>query len=201
MWSWWKTTGGRRRCCGRCCRHSGSTARGVFDLADAAFEAMSDQPPHVLLTDWQMEPMSGYRLVQEIRKFDRRPLSLVPIIMITAHATPSLIVEAFRVGINQMLVKPVAPGILLRKIRAVTLDNTPFVAVGDRFVVDGMDRHLRERQSSGEFQEFMATSLRNAPPPTTARKWRRRLRTESPPWSSQPSASTSKNPSTRRSAK
>jgi two-component system chemotaxis response regulator CheY len=69
----------------------------------------------LIISDWNMEPMTGYQLLQKVRI--ERPD--VPFIMVTAESKTDNIIAARRAGVSQYVVKPFNAEILKAKIDAV----------------------------------------------------------------------------------
>src|SRR5688572_11446833 len=63
----------------------------------------------MIITDARLNGMSGYEFLAQSRQ--RRPE--IPVLMITAHATPKLAVAAIKAGAINYLAKPFAPEELL----------------------------------------------------------------------------------------
>jgi two-component system chemotaxis response regulator CheY len=81
----------------------------------------------LVISDWNMEPMSGYELLKEIRADVR--LGKTPFIMITAESKTENVISAKRAGVNNYIVKPFNAETLQHKIAAVFAeDPTPPVA-------------------------------------------------------------------------
>jgi two-component system chemotaxis response regulator CheY len=59
----------------------------VFERAEEALGQMMIDPPHVVVTDWDMKPMSGYRFIRTVRGKSMEPLCFVPIIVAMVNAT------------------------------------------------------------------------------------------------------------------
>ena len=57
-------------------------------------------PPHLLLADWRMGPMSGLRLVRAMRREDLAPLCCTAAMLVTGHATRDVVAHAGRVGVH-----------------------------------------------------------------------------------------------------
>lgn len=70
--------------------------------------AMSDYD--LFIVDINMPKMSGYEMVQQLRK-DERGVS-TPVVMISTEGKESDRLEAYRAGANIYLVKPVRPEVL-----------------------------------------------------------------------------------------
>lgn len=73
----------------------------------------------LIICDWQMKPVDGVRFTQLVRRSPDSRNSLIPIIMLTAHGAPDLVLEARDAGITEFLVKPVSPATLLSRIVSV----------------------------------------------------------------------------------
>jgi two-component system chemotaxis response regulator CheY len=99
----------------------------TFDSAVAAYDAMVVEPPHVLLTDWNMPGTDGLALVRRMRGPRAGVLATVPTILITAHAKRDLIEQAIDCGVHFVLVKPLSPANVMKRIEAVIGDRRQFV--------------------------------------------------------------------------
>ena len=91
----------------------------VDDAADgsAALTKMHDRKYGLVISDWNMEPMSGLELLKNVRA--NGSLKETPFIMVTAEGKPENVVTAKEAGVNNYVVKPFSPEILKKKIEAV----------------------------------------------------------------------------------
>ena len=71
----------------------------------------------LVISDWNMEPMSGYDLLKEVRADPK--LGKTPFIMITAESKTENVIAAKRAGVNNYIVKPFNAQTLQSKIAAV----------------------------------------------------------------------------------
>ncbi|MGH6663857.1 MAG: response regulator [Pseudolabrys sp.] len=71
----------------------------------------------LVISDWNMEPMTGYDLLQEVRADPN--LALVPFIMVTAESKTENVIAAKRAGVSNYIVKPFNAQTLKSKIDAV----------------------------------------------------------------------------------
>jgi two-component system chemotaxis response regulator CheY len=71
----------------------------------------------LVISDWNMEPMTGYELLKQVRSDDA--LSSIPFIMITAEAKSENVIAAKKAGVNNYIVKPFNAQTLKGKIDAV----------------------------------------------------------------------------------
>ncbi len=81
----------------------------------------------LVISDWNMEPMSGYDLLKEIRA--DAELGKTPFIMITAESKTENVIAAKRAGVSNYIVKPFNAQTLQGKIAAVFAEEpTPPLA-------------------------------------------------------------------------
>ena len=83
----------------------------------AALDMMRLKNYGLVISDWNMEPMTGYELLREVRADDR--LSRTPFIMVTAESKTDNVVAAKKAGVNNYIVKPFNAATLKAKIDAV----------------------------------------------------------------------------------
>ena len=68
----------------------------------------------VVFTDWNMPVMDGLTFVKEFRKS-----SQVPVIMITTEGGQKEVLEAMKSGVNDYIVKPFTPSVLVSKLESL----------------------------------------------------------------------------------
>jgi two-component system chemotaxis response regulator CheY len=71
----------------------------------------------MVISDWNMEPMTGLQLLKEVRADAK--LATTPFIMITAESKTENILAAKAAGVNNYIVKPFNAETLKTKIEAV----------------------------------------------------------------------------------
>jgi two-component system chemotaxis response regulator CheY len=74
----------------------------------------------LVISDWNMEPMTGLELLQHVRRDSR--LKALPFIMITAESKTENVIAAKQAGVSNYIVKPFSSETLRGKIAKV-LDN------------------------------------------------------------------------------
>lgn len=111
-----------------------------------ALEIIATNPPDFIISDWEMAPMNGAELLTALRREGNTPTCFLPIIILTAHARPTLIRHAVSLGANQLLVKPVSPERLLSQIRWVLADSRQFFLEDGayRLPMPGQESHIEE---------------------------------------------------------
>jgi len=71
----------------------------------------------LVISDWNMEPMTGLQLLKEVRADDR--LRAVPFIIITAESKIENVVAAKEAGVSNYIVKPFNATTLKAKLTSV----------------------------------------------------------------------------------
>jgi len=91
----------------------------VDDASDgqAALEKLKSKKYGLVISDWNMAPMTGYELLQRVRA--DAELGSLPFIMVTAEAKTENVVAAKKAGVNNYIVKPFNAETLRSKISAV----------------------------------------------------------------------------------
>jgi two-component system chemotaxis response regulator CheY len=91
----------------------------IDDAADgsAALSKMREKRYGLVISDWNMEPMTGYELLKEVRADPS--LAKTPFIMVTAESKTENVIAAKKAGVNNYIVKPFNAQTLQTKIEAV----------------------------------------------------------------------------------
>jgi two-component system chemotaxis response regulator CheY len=95
---------------------------GFEDIDDAsdgsvALAKMRDKHYGLVISDWNMEPMTGYELLKQVRSDPY--LSATPFIMVTAESKTENVIAAKQAGVSNYIVKPFNADTLRNKIEAV----------------------------------------------------------------------------------
>jgi len=88
---------------------------------EAALEKVKNKDYGLIISDWNMEPMTGLELLQTIRQSDA-PYKNVPFIMVTAESKTENVIAAKQAGVNNYIVKPFNAETLKTKMSAVIGD-------------------------------------------------------------------------------
>jgi len=70
-----------------------------------------------VISDWNMEPMTGIQLLREVRASDK--LKHIPFIMITAESKTENVIAAKEAGVSNYIVKPFNAETLKTKMSSV----------------------------------------------------------------------------------
>jgi two-component system chemotaxis response regulator CheY len=87
---------------------------------EEALAKMAAQRYSLVISDWNMEPMSGLDLLMKVRA--DQGVKATPFIMVTAESKTENVVAAKRAGVNNYIVKPFNAQTLKQKIVAVLGD-------------------------------------------------------------------------------
>ncbi|RME63436.1 MAG: response regulator, partial [Alphaproteobacteria bacterium] len=68
----------------------------------------------LVISDWNMEPMTGYELLKEVRADEH--LKATPFIMVTAESKTDNVIAAKKAGVNNYIVKPFNAATLKTKL-------------------------------------------------------------------------------------
>jgi two-component system chemotaxis response regulator CheY len=95
---------------------------GFGDVDDAndggaALAKMQSKRYGLVISDWNMEPMTGYDLLRKVRADPA--LHKTPFIMVTAETKTENVIAARKAGVNNYIVKPFNAQTLKAKIESV----------------------------------------------------------------------------------
>ncbi len=83
----------------------------------SALTKLRDKDFGLVISDWNMEPMSGLQLLKEVRSDVK--LKELPFIMITAESKSENVIAAKEAGVSNYIVKPFNAATLKGKLTAV----------------------------------------------------------------------------------
>ena len=83
-----------------------------------ALEKVKNKNYGLIISDWNMEPMSGYEFLKQVRG-SGEAYKDTPFIMVTAESKTENVVMAKQAGVNNYIVKPFNAETLKTKISAV----------------------------------------------------------------------------------
>ncbi len=86
----------------------------------AALEKARAKAYGLIISDWNMEPMTGYELLKEVRADNQ--LKDTPFIMVTAESKTDNVIAAKKAGVNNYIVKPFNAATLQQKMSSVLGD-------------------------------------------------------------------------------
>jgi two-component system chemotaxis response regulator CheY len=86
----------------------------------AALQKLRGKDYNLVISDWNMEPMTGYQLLKEIRSDEK--MQETPFIMITAESKTENVIAAKKAGVDNYIVKPFNAATLKTKMTSVIGD-------------------------------------------------------------------------------
>jgi two-component system chemotaxis response regulator CheY len=91
----------------------------IDDAADGetALKMIRTSNYGLVLSDWNMAPMSGFELLKTVRADDRT--KSVPFVMVTAEAKTENVIAAKQAGANNYIIKPFTLAVLKQKLTSV----------------------------------------------------------------------------------
>lgn len=82
-----------------------------------ALSMMKDKKYNLIISDWNMEPMTGLELLKQVRA---NPVTAtLPFIMVTAESKTENVLEAKKAGVSNYIVKPFNADTLKTKMISV----------------------------------------------------------------------------------
>ena len=107
----------------------------IYEAADgiAALETIRAMTPDVVILDWEMPLLSGPELVRIVRSPGVFPMPDIPIILLTAHGERWRIVQSMKLGVNEVLCKPVSAKALYDRLISILLKPRKIVRIGDYY--------------------------------------------------------------------
>ncbi|MBY0428357.1 MAG: response regulator [Alphaproteobacteria bacterium] len=93
--------------------------KNVYEATDGgmALGMLREKDYGLVISDWNMEPMTGLQLLKEVRADVK--LKATPFIMVTAESKTENVVAAKQAGVNNYIVKPFNAETLKSKIVTV----------------------------------------------------------------------------------
>jgi two-component system chemotaxis response regulator CheY len=87
-------------------RRIGFTNVKMFSEVELAFEQMQVQPPDLIISDWNMDPIDGFQFLKMVRR--NVDLTATPFIMVTANTSEYYWRDAIIAGVTEFLPKPLS---------------------------------------------------------------------------------------------
>ncbi|OIN87812.1 MAG: response regulator [Alphaproteobacteria bacterium CG1_02_46_17] len=107
----------------------------------SGFAEFKKYNPDIIITDWEMEPVSGFEMIHRIRNDPTSVNKTVPIILITGYSAKNRVIQARDMGVTEFLTKPFTGQDLAKRITHVINRPRDFVETPRFF---GPDRRRRK---------------------------------------------------------
>jgi len=107
----------------------------------SGFALFKQLNPDIIITDWEMEPVSGFEMIHKIRNDPTSPNKTVPIILITGYSAKNRVIQARDIGVTEFLTKPFTGQDLAKRIAHIINRPRDFIETNNFF---GPDRRRRK---------------------------------------------------------
>ncbi|WP_370674794.1 response regulator [Pleomorphomonas sp. PLEO] len=112
-----------------------------FSSTDQAFEFLTNRHVDLVMSDLGMEPMDGFAFADRIRHGGAIINRMVPILLMTGHASRQNVQKAVMAGIDEIAVKPMSSNYLAERLLTVFGRPRVYVKTGSGYF--GPDRRRR----------------------------------------------------------
>ena len=111
-------------------------AKSVYEAGDglAALEIVRTADPDVIVIERDVPVLNAPELLKIVRAPDMFPRPNIPMILLTDQAQRAQVLEAIRLGANELLVRPTSPKALQDRLLAVMMKPRPMVQIGPYYV-------------------------------------------------------------------
>ena len=111
-------------------------ARSIYEASDGvtALESIRTISPDVMILDWDMPGLSGQEVMRIVRSPGVFPKPNLPIIMLTDLGKRSRVHTALRLGVHELLVKPISPKILQQRLIGLIVKPRPMIRAGRYYI-------------------------------------------------------------------
>jgi len=83
----------------------------------AAMALLKEKDYGLVLSDWNMQPVTGLELLKQVRAEERTKKT--PFVMVTAEAKVENVIAARQAGVNNYVIKPFTLAVLKQKLTSV----------------------------------------------------------------------------------
>ena len=110
--------------------------KSIYESTDgiAALEAIRNVNPDVMILDWDMPVLDGREVMRIVRTPGDFPKANLPIIMLTDLGLQSRVTASMRLGVHELLVKPISPKTLQQRLLGIILNPRPMVYAGKFYI-------------------------------------------------------------------
>lgn len=92
-----------------------------------ALEKALERPFQIIITDWEMKPMSGIEFVKNLRTLVPVPNRYAPVLMFTGRTSIDDVKTARDIGVNEFLAKPFTAAELSKRMLLAIQNPRQFV--------------------------------------------------------------------------
>ena len=110
--------------------------KSTYESCDgvAALDAIRNVNPDIMIMDWELPVLDGREVMRIVRSPGVFPKANLPIIMLTDLGLQSRVTAAIRLGVHELLVKPISPKTLQQRLLGIILNPRPMVRAGRYYI-------------------------------------------------------------------
>lgn len=108
--------------------------------ATEAVKVLPQRPFDLIMIDCSDPEMDSYAFTRWLRRETPAPMRYTPVIMLTGHASQAKVQEGRNCGVSFVVVKPITPGVLLKRVIWLAQDQREFIECE---TYAGPDRRVR----------------------------------------------------------
>ena len=110
--------------------------KSLYEATDgvSALDSIRTLSPDVMILDWDMPVLDGREVMRIVRSPGVFPKANLPIIMMTDLGLQSRVTSAIRLGVHEVLVKPISPKTLQQRLLGIMLNTRPMVRAGKFYI-------------------------------------------------------------------
>ncbi len=110
--------------------------KSVYEAPDGvtALDAIRSIGPDVMILNWDMPGLDGSEVMRIVRSPTVFPKPNLPVIMLAETGSRSLVRAALRLGVHELLVKPISPKTLQQRLLGILRYPRPMVQAGKYYI-------------------------------------------------------------------
>ena len=111
-------------------------AKSIYEASDgvAALDSIRTINPDVMIMNWDMPGLDGPEVMRVVRSPEVFPRANLPVIMLTDRGSRSVVRDAVRLGVHELLVTPISPKSLQQRLLGILLYPRPMVQAGRYYI-------------------------------------------------------------------
>ena len=113
-----------------------SGAKSIYEVGDgvAALDAIRNVNPDVMILNWDLPGLDGPEVMRIVRSPEVFPKSNLPIVMVSDTGQRSRVISAIKLGVHEVLVRPISPKALQQRLFGIVLHPRPMVQAGRYYI-------------------------------------------------------------------
>ena len=110
--------------------------KSIYEVADGvtALDAIRNLNPDVMILSWELPGLDGLEVTRIVRSPDVFPMPNLPIIMLCDRGLRSRVISAIKLGVHELLVRPISPKSLQQRLLGIVLHPRPMIREGESYI-------------------------------------------------------------------